>query len=98
MYLYINYRLFELIFIILILFILERQSVKVQLYNFSDLSSDRAWLYKELLSDTDSDTEISDEDEYIREMLKTHVKEQRMRENFYKKATVKFTYICKLKS
>lgn len=68
--------------------ILERQSVKIQLYNFNDLSADRAWLYNELLSDTDSDTEISDEDEYIREMLKTHVKQQRIRENFYKKTTV----------
>lgn len=66
----------------------ERQSVKIELYNFADLSADRGWLYDELLSDTDSDTEISDEDDYVQEMLKTHVKQQRIRENFYKKVTV----------
>lgn len=66
----------------------ERQAVKMQLYNFNDLTADREWLYDVLLSDTDTDTEISDEDEYVREMIKAHVRQQKMRENFYKKPTV----------
>uniref|UniRef100_A0A1A9X1K8 Chromatin-remodeling ATPase INO80 n=1 Tax=Glossina brevipalpis TaxID=37001 RepID=A0A1A9X1K8_9MUSC len=65
----------------------ERQAVKMQLYNFNDLTADREWLYDVLLSDTDTDTEISDEDEYVRNMLKAHVRQQKMRENFYKKPT-----------
>ncbi|XP_037892218.1 chromatin-remodeling ATPase INO80 [Glossina fuscipes] len=65
----------------------ERQAVKMQLYNFNDLTADREWLYDVLLSDTDTDTEISDEDEYVREMIKAHVRQQKMRENFYKKPT-----------
>lgn len=65
----------------------ERQSVKMQLLNFSDLTNDREWLYDVLLSDTDTETEISDEDDYVKELLKTHIFEQRHRENFYKKAT-----------
>ena len=66
----------------------ERQSVKVQLYNFNDLTADREWLYDVLLSDTDTETEVSDEDDYIKDMLKTHLKQQKLRENFYKKPTV----------
>ncbi|XP_065355033.1 chromatin-remodeling ATPase INO80 [Calliphora vicina] len=65
----------------------ERQSVKAQLYNFNDLTADREWLYDVLLSDTDTETDISDEDDYIKEMLKTHMKQQKLRENFYKKPT-----------
>lgn len=65
----------------------ERQSVKMHLFNFSDLTNDREWLYDVLLSDTDTETEISDEDDYVKELLKTHIFEQRHRENFYKKAT-----------
>ncbi|XP_054726718.1 chromatin-remodeling ATPase INO80 isoform X1 [Anastrepha obliqua] len=65
----------------------ERQSVKMQLFNFNDLTNDREWLYEVLLSDTDTETEISDEDDYIKELLKTHMLEQRHRENFYKKTT-----------
>lgn len=66
----------------------ERQSVKAQLYNFSELTADREWLYDAIMSDTDSETEISDEDDYVRDMLKTHMKQQKLRENYYKKATV----------
>lgn len=68
----------------------ERQAVKAQLYNFNDLTADREWLYDVLLSDTDTETEISDEDDYIKEMLKTHMKQQKLRENFYKKPTVSY--------
>ncbi|XP_017475619.1 PREDICTED: putative DNA helicase Ino80 [Rhagoletis zephyria] len=65
----------------------ERQSVKMHLFNFNDLTNDREWLYEVLLSDTDTETEISDEDDYIKELLRTHMLEQKHRENFYKKTT-----------
>lgn len=57
------------------------------MYNFSELN-DRDWLYNILMSDTDTETEISDEEEYIKEMLKTHVREKKLREKFYTKSTV----------
>lgn len=77
-------------FIIFVTFFLssERQSVKAQLYNFSDITADREWLYDAIMSDTDSETDISDEDDYIKDMLRTHIKQQKLRENFYKKPTV----------
>ncbi|XP_068153269.1 chromatin-remodeling ATPase INO80 [Drosophila tropicalis] len=69
----------------------ERQSVKAQLYNFNDLTSDREWLYDLLLSDTESDEEDQmggmNEDDYIQEMLREHIREQRQRSNYYKKQT-----------
>uniref|UniRef100_W8APB8 Chromatin-remodeling ATPase INO80 n=1 Tax=Ceratitis capitata TaxID=7213 RepID=W8APB8_CERCA len=65
----------------------DRQSAKMHLFNFNDMTSDREWLYEALLSDTDTETEISDEDDYIKELLKTHIFEQKHRENFYKKTT-----------
>ncbi|KAH8359538.1 hypothetical protein KR093_007388, partial [Drosophila rubida] len=66
----------------------ERQSVKAQIYNFNDLTSDREWLYDLILSDTESETQMSDEDAYISQMLREHQQEQRQRKNYYKKATV----------
>uniref|UniRef100_A0A1I8N1Y1 Chromatin-remodeling ATPase INO80 n=1 Tax=Musca domestica TaxID=7370 RepID=A0A1I8N1Y1_MUSDO len=65
----------------------ERQAVKSSLYNFSELTADREWLYDVIMSDTDTETDISDEDDYVKEMLKTHMKQQKLRENYYKKAT-----------
>ncbi|KAH8406673.1 hypothetical protein KR222_002340, partial [Zaprionus bogoriensis] len=65
----------------------ERQSVKAQMYNFNDLTSDREWLYDVLLSDTESEGPVSDEDVYINQMLREHLKEQRQRKNYYKKPT-----------
>nr|NP_732413.1 INO80 complex subunit [Drosophila melanogaster]Q9VDY1.2 RecName: Full=Chromatin-remodeling ATPase INO80; Short=dINO80 [Drosophila melanogaster]AAF55658.2 INO80 complex subunit [Drosophila melanogaster]AFH41853.1 FI17525p1 [Drosophila melanogaster] len=64
----------------------ERQSVKAQLYNFNDLTSDREWLYDLLLSDTESDDPTITEDEYVQQLLREHVREQRQRKNYYKKA------------
>lgn len=69
--------------------IVERQSVKAQLYNFNDLTSDREWLYDILLSDTESEGPVSDEDVYISKMLREHLQEQRQRKNYYKKPTVR---------
>ncbi|XP_033245825.1 chromatin-remodeling ATPase INO80 [Drosophila miranda] len=65
----------------------ERQSVKAQLYNFNDLTSDREWLYDILLSDTESDEAVTNEDEYIHQILREHIREQRQRKNYYKKPT-----------
>ncbi|XP_041630288.1 chromatin-remodeling ATPase INO80 isoform X3 [Drosophila kikkawai] len=65
----------------------ERQSVKAQLYNFNDLTSDREWLYDLLLSDTESDDPTITEDEYVHQLLREHIREQRQRKNYYKKAT-----------
>ncbi|EDV43381.2 uncharacterized protein Dana_GF18461, isoform A [Drosophila ananassae] len=71
----------------------ERQSVKAQLYNFNDLTSDREWLYDLLLSDTESDDPSVTEDEYVHQMLRQHIREQRQRKNYYKKATnAQFAY------
>ncbi|KAH8369105.1 hypothetical protein KR009_001061 [Drosophila setifemur] len=65
----------------------ERQSVKAQLYNFNDLTSDREWLYDLLLSDSESDEPGLNEDEYVHQLLREHIREQRQRKNYYKKAT-----------
>ncbi|XP_016960527.1 chromatin-remodeling ATPase INO80 [Drosophila biarmipes] len=65
----------------------ERQSVKAQLYNFNDLTSDREWLYDLLLSDTESDDPTITEDEYVQQLLREHIREQRQRKNYYKKPT-----------
>ncbi|KAH8277069.1 hypothetical protein KR026_004774 [Drosophila bipectinata] len=71
----------------------ERQSVKAQLYNFNDLTSDREWLYDLLLSDTESDDPSITEDEYVHQMLREHIREQHQRKNYYKKATnAQFAY------
>lgn len=62
--------------------------MKAQLYNFNDLTSDREWLYDLLLSDTESDDPTITEDEYVHQLLREHIREQRQRKNYYKKATV----------
>ncbi|KAH8280021.1 hypothetical protein KR018_001348 [Drosophila ironensis] len=63
----------------------ERQSVRAQLYNFNDLTSDREWLYELLLSDSESDDPGLTEDEYVHQLLREHIREQRQRKNYYKK-------------
>lgn len=64
--------------------IIDRQNDKLQIYNLSQIGPDRKWLQDILLSDTDTDPELSDEDEYIREMLKEHVKEKKIRTKYYR--------------
>lgn len=53
------------------------------MYNFGQVGPDRKWLQEILLSESDSDDDISDEDEYIRAMLKDHVREQKLRAMYY---------------
>lgn len=61
----------------------DRQNDKLQIYNLSQIGPDRKWLQDILLSDTETDPEPSDEDEYIRDMLKEHVKEKKIRAKYY---------------
>lgn len=61
----------------------DRQNDKLQIYNLSQIGPDRKWLQDILLSDTETEPEPSDEDEYIRDMLKEHVKEKKIRSKYY---------------
>ncbi|XP_055326656.1 chromatin-remodeling ATPase INO80 isoform X2 [Sitodiplosis mosellana] len=61
----------------------DRQNDKLQIYNLSQIGPDRKWLQDILLSDTETEPEPSDEDEYIRDMLKEHVKEKKVRAKYY---------------
>lgn len=57
---------------------------KELMYNAEYIEDEeRRKLYDILLSDSDSETEISDEDRYIGEMLREHVKEQKYRKVYY---------------
>lgn len=72
----------------------DRQNDKLQIYNLSQIGSDRKWLQDILLSDTETDVdEPSDEDEYIREMLKEHVKERKVRAKYYQNPHVSFQIV-----
>lgn len=72
---------------------IDRQNDKLQIYNLSQIGPDRKWLQDILLSDTETDPELSDEDEYIREMLKEHVKEKKIRSKYYQNPHVSiFTF------
>lgn len=63
--------------------ILDRQNDKLQIYNLSQIEPERKWLQDILLSDTETEPEPSDEDEYIRDMLREHVKEKKIRAKYY---------------
>lgn len=56
---------------------------KALLYNTEGIGEDRKWLYKLLLSDTESESEISDEDRYIAEMLGDHVRQKKIRQKYH---------------
>lgn len=60
------------------------------MYNFSQVGPDRKWLQEILLSDTDTESEISDEEEYLKNLLKQHQLEKKIRSNYSKKASVSF--------
>lgn len=53
------------------------------------MGPDREWLQDVLLSDVDTDFEPSDEDEYVREMLRDHVKEKKIRNRYYRNPHVR---------
>lgn len=68
---------------------IDKTKQKQLLYNFSCVGSDRQWLKDMLMSDTSSSSEMSDEDEYIKEMLKNHVREKRIRERYHQNPSVR---------
>lgn len=61
---------------------------KELMFNSENIGEDRRWLFNLLLSDTESDSEISDQDKYIGEMLKDHVREKRYRQKYYRNPAV----------
>jgi hypothetical protein len=61
---------------------------KALLYNSESLDEDRKWLYNTLLSDTESESEISDEEKYVGELLRDHVKQKKIRTQFHQDPTV----------
>ncbi|XP_053689861.1 chromatin-remodeling ATPase INO80 [Sabethes cyaneus] len=61
----------------------ERNEDKRFLYNLTSVGPERLWLQNLLLSDSESESEISDEDEYIRDMLKNHLREKKYRGKYY---------------
>lgn len=73
-------------------FYADRQNDKLQIYNLSQIGPDRKWLQDVLLSDTETEEEVSDGDEHIREMLREHVKEKKIRAKYYKAASVRYFF------
>lgn len=72
----------------------DRQNDKLQIYNLSQIGTDRKWLQDILLSDIETDAdEDSDEDDYIREMLKDHVEEKKVRAKYYQNPHVSVTWV-----
>jgi DNA helicase INO80 len=60
---------------------------KSLMYN-EGVGDERKWLYNLLLSDTESETEISDEDVYVSEMLKNHIREKKYRAKYHQNPNV----------
>ncbi|XP_058835212.1 chromatin-remodeling ATPase INO80 isoform X2 [Topomyia yanbarensis] len=65
----------------------DRNEDKRFLYNLTSVGPERIWLQNLLLSDTESDSEISDEGEYIRDMLKNHLRERKYRRKYHSNPT-----------
>lgn len=55
----------------------------------SQIGPDQKWLQDILLSDTETKEEPPDEDEYICDMLKKHVKEKKIRAKYYQNPHVR---------
>uniref|UniRef100_A0A182FL94 Chromatin-remodeling ATPase INO80 n=1 Tax=Anopheles albimanus TaxID=7167 RepID=A0A182FL94_ANOAL len=58
------------------------RSNRERMFDFSTVGSERTWLKDLLLSETESEYEGSDEDEYITAMLKDHLKEKLIRDKY----------------
>ncbi|KAL7047221.1 hypothetical protein ACKWTF_002829 [Chironomus riparius] len=56
---------------------------KEMMYKAGNIDDERKWLYNVLLSDTESESEISDEDRYVAEMLTDYVREKKIREKYH---------------
>jgi chromatin-remodeling ATPase INO80 len=61
---------------------------KELMFNADNIGEDRKWLLNLLLSDTESDSEISDVDKYMSEMLKEHKREKKLREKYHSNPSV----------
>lgn len=62
---------------------------KELMFNAENIGEDRKWLFNLLLSDTDSsDSEISDQDKHIAELLKDHVREKKYRQKYHQNPNV----------
>lgn len=64
---------------------------KESMFNSENIGNDRKWLFNLLLSDTESDSEFSDQDKYIGEMLKDHVRAKRYRQKYHQNPNVSYT-------
>lgn len=58
------------------------------IFNPQNITDERKWLYNLMLSESDDETEITDEDAYVREMLKDHVREKRYRKKYHQNPAV----------
>lgn len=61
---------------------------KELIFNAENISEDRKWLYNLFMSDTESDSDESDSERYIADMLKDHVREKRFRQKYHQNPTV----------
>lgn len=66
---------------------------KELMFNSENIGEDRKWLFNLLLSGTESESEISDTDKYIGEMLKDHVREKRYRQKYHQNPNVSASYV-----
>uniref|UniRef100_A0A182SK95 Chromatin-remodeling ATPase INO80 n=1 Tax=Anopheles maculatus TaxID=74869 RepID=A0A182SK95_9DIPT len=58
------------------------RSYRERMFDFSTVGSERMWLKNLLLSETETESEISDVEDYIQQMLKDHVREKKIRERY----------------
>ncbi|XP_053674101.1 chromatin-remodeling ATPase INO80 [Anopheles nili] len=58
------------------------RSNRERMFDFSTVGSERLWLKNLLLSETETESEISDVDDYIQQMLKDHLWEKKIREKY----------------
>lgn len=58
------------------------------IFNPQNITDERKWLYNLMLSESDDETEITDEDAYVREMLKDHVREKKYRKKYHQNPAV----------
>lgn len=66
----------------------QRDDYHELMLNSENIGEERKWLYNLLLSDSETDSEISDEDKYIGEMLKDHVREKHYRQAYHQNPRV----------
>lgn len=57
------------------------------IFNPQNITDERKWLYNLMLSESDNETEI-DEDAYVKEMLKDHVREKKCRRKYHQNPAV----------